>query len=726
MAVRLNKTVPILLEKDCEFQIGVRKGKVLELRAEGYFAFWEPWTDEQTGEYHESTAGVISFSAVLTENNHGKLVVLHRPLAKPCQRDRIRRSERVAVEIARAQFRKQYVLAIQGMLDAGDLKLVREDFEARVVKILARGKARYEEFLAAKAIRAPKRAGARIRKTTVERNSEFEFSQGVRNGRTFWKWYEQWRAYGEDGLLDDYRKCGGHSRYSDQVEAYVGAIIDKLLDEERPTLKAYHESVSSIISAENERRERLPIPEEKLPLVGYDYVRKLVMERAPIDHAIRKKGWDNAYKDLHSLGLGVETSRALERVEVDEYTVDLMVLMRDTGLFDHLPPSVKAFIGLDGKPCRVTLSAAIDVHTRCLLALQIVPQAHTSPLRDTIEMIYMNKVPISDAARCRFAWEQGGAPEMIVLDRGSKYITDEAYAVLASLGITNMGAPAGKPWLKPFIERVFRIIHEDLLLRFSGRTFGSVEKKGDNDPEQRATLTLEAFLTWLVRWTVDAYHNKHHSALGMSPNQAWKKAISECRPRSLTSAEMREAFGVRTGRRIGVHGVRVKHIDYQNDAAIALKNLPGVKDVEVLRWHGDIGTIGLRAGDGPWINVTATDPRWIGKTDVDLDIWLAHRQIEDAEEARARRDFVIDANTEAYRLKKLAGLISLPRTEEELERDVVRFSRHTDTAERRRSFGEYRDILADVDAADEALALSQPNPAQPKTAPTVSDDDLME
>ena len=316
----------------------------------------------------------------------------------------------------------------------------------------------------------------------VRQAKEFEFSQGVQSGRTYWKWFHLWKSQGDEGLFDSYRNCGGHSRYSDEVEAYV-----------RQTVTSIAGSVGAAIEAENKRRISQAVPEAGLPVVGYDYVHKVIVERAPLDHAIRRKGWDIAYKDLHSLGLGIQTSRALERVEIDEYTVDLMVLMRDTGLFDHLPASVRQFIGLDGEACRVTLSAAIDVHTRCLLALQIVPPGHESPLRDTVEMIYMNKAPISDAARCRFTWHQSGAPEMIVLDRGPDYISDEAYAVLASLGITNMGAPAAKPWLKPFIERVFRTIHEDLLQRFSGRTFSNVVQRGENDPAKRATLTLEAF-----------------------------------------------------------------------------------------------------------------------------------------------------------------------------------------------------------------------------------------
>ena len=627
MAAPFKRKTKVLLEKDCEFAVGIRNGRVLELRPEGYLIFWDEWTDPDTGECHENSAGVISYDAIVTENNYGNLKVLRRPSAKPFDREAIRRIERSPAEVARQRFKKQYVLAIQDMLDAGELQPVRDDFCDNIVKIVARGK----------------------------------------------------------------------NRYDDATDNFIEGILGTLWDQERVTIKSLVESVQMALDAENERRERLPVPAAKLKKAGYDYILRLIKENAPLDHKIRKHGWDKAYKDLHTLGMGVETSRALQRVEIDEYTVDLFVLMQSTGLFEHMPQSIKDILRLDGFARRVTLSAAIDVHTRCFLALQIVPEGIESPLKQTVEMIYTDKNPIADAAGAKFGWPMAGAPETIVLDRGSAYVTDDAYDVLASLGITNLGAPAGKPWLKPFIERVFRTIHSDLLLRFSGRAFSNVVEREENDAADRATLTLEAFLGWLVRWTVDAYHTKKHTALGMSPDQAWGEAIKECTPRSLSSDEMREVFGVPGRRKLSQTGLRVCHIDYQSDSLMEQFVNSNAEYFEFLRWDGDIGTISARCDDGPWYTVPSKDERWIGKNDIDLREWLQQQQDEDPDEFRARRDFINDANRESFRLKQLKGLISLPKTPAELRKDVERFVRHADTAERRHKAGPYRGLLDDVD-----------------------------
>ena len=696
MAVPFKKKIKVLLEKDCEFQTGVRKGRVLELRSEGYFVFWEEWEDPRTGECHQSTTSILGYHAVVTENNFGNLKILRRPLAKRRDPNSIRRCERLPVEVARQRFRKQFVLAIQSMLENGELKPTRDEFCTNLVSIVAKGNKKYDEYLAALSIQEAKRGGAKVRR---RRNSEHavDFHRGIKSGHTLWKWYWLWRSHGDDGLFDKFRNCGHHKRYSDEVDSLIERALNALWDSERPSIGSFVESVQGLFDAENDRRERLPEPAAKIKRPGYDYISGKVRELAPLDHALRKHSRDKAYKDLHTLGVGIETSRALERVEVDEYTVDLFVLMQDTGLFDHLPVPVKQAIGSDGSSCRVTLSGAIHVHTRCFVALQIVPHGVGSPLARTLEMIYMDKSPIADASGARFGWPMAGAPEAIVFDRGDKYITDDAYEILADLGITNLGAPAGKPWLKPYIERVFRSIHSDLLLRFSGRAFSNVVERGENDAAARASFTLEAFLGWLVRWVVDAYHTKPHSALGMSPAQAWEQARKECPPRSLTSAEMREAFGVTMRRKLTRKGVRVNHFDYQSDAVMRKFLREKVDDVEVIYWDGDIGAISLRSDNGPWLTVPAADEMWIGKTETDLRVWLAERANQKNGEGRiARRDFLIDANDASYRLKKLIGTISLPKTAEDLDRETERFMRHTDTAERRHAAGAYRDLLGDL------------------------------
>ncbi|CUH84296.1 hypothetical protein [Thalassovita mediterranea] len=159
---------------------------------------------------------------------------------------------------------------------------------------------------------------------------------------------------------------------------------------------------------------------------------------------------------------------------------------------------------------------------------------------------------------------------------------------------------------------------------------------------------------------------------------------------------MREVFGGKLRRKLSRTGLQVCNINYQSDALMQMfLREPGV-EVDILCWDGDIGAISVRADRGAWMTVPASDERWIGRTDLDLRAELASVTDEDDTGERARRDFINSANDESYRLKRLAGLISLPQTTDDLDYEVGRFMRHADTAERRRRAGGYRDLMGDL------------------------------
>lgn len=700
MAAVVEKHPRVFLEKDCEFTLRHRSGKVIQVRPEGYLIRWDEHVNPQTGECFESAMQVMPYKDIAIENDYGTLRILKRPLASTPRPGGVSRVERTKREDARMQLKKAYVQAADALIKSGALRNIRDHFVELEDRLAMEGEVRHRRMLKAAERRKPKRSGAR-QAPAPDANRE-EFQCPAANGRTFFKWYRTWQTHGDEGLFDKYRKCGGASRYSDELRHFTGQVLAGLLDQERPHLGSLVESVQAAIHDENKRREQLPVPQGKLEMPGHGYVRNRIRDVAPFDHAIRSRGAEGAYRDLHALGKGVTPSRALERVEIDEYKVDLMVLMKDTGLFEELSKSEKLFIGLDGEPRRVILSAAIDVHTRCLVAFQIVPEGHENTLLSTLELVYLDKTPISDAAGCTFRWEQCGAPEEVVLDRGTKYTSNEAYEILAALGITNLGAPAGKPWIKGYIERIFRTIHSDLLTRFSGRTFSDVVAKAENDPERRVSLTLENLLFWLVRWVVDAYHTRHHSALGMTPAAAWKRAVAESAPRSITNSEMRLAFGQRDTRKLSRSGVRMMNVDYQSDALARLFHGQHARDVEVAWWHGDVGAIEVRIGNGEWMTVPATDERWIGKTEADLLAWLELRKNDDREAREARLETIAKINQASGQLKAHRKLVAQQRTPEELLRTEAKFARHVVTAERQHAFGDYEDILAGAFGVEDA------------------------
>lgn len=421
MAAVVEKHPRVFLEKGCEFALRHRSGTVIELRPEGYLIRWDKYVNPQTGECLESDRSVLPYKDIAIENDYGTLRILKRPQASTPRPGGVSRVQRTEREVARMQLKKAYVQAADALIKSGALSNIRDHFVELEDRIAMEGEVRHRRSLKA----AERRARSETpRSMSLDKSApepiRYEFQYPAANGRTFFQWYRTWLKQGDEGLYDNYRKCGGASRYSDELRHFTGQVLAGLIDQERPHLGSLVESVQAAIHDENKRREQLPVPQGKLEMPGYGYVRNRICDVAPFDHAIRTRGAEVAYRDLHALGKGVTTSRALERVEIDEYTVDLMVLMKDTPLFEELSRSEKLFIGLDGKPRRVTLSAAIDVHTRCLVAFQVVPEGHANTLRSTLELVYLDKTPISDATGCTYRWEQCGAPEEVVLDRGGE------------------------------------------------------------------------------------------------------------------------------------------------------------------------------------------------------------------------------------------------------------------------------------------------------------------
>jgi putative transposase len=79
-----------------------------------------------------------------------------------------------------------------------------------------------------------------------------------------------------------------------------------------------------------------------------------------------------------------------------------MVFLRLLKLDRLITPGEKIALGLSGEPKRIILSAAIDVFTGAIVSMQIAPASTMNLAVKTIEMIYLDKQQIADAAGAEF------------------------------------------------------------------------------------------------------------------------------------------------------------------------------------------------------------------------------------------------------------------------------------------------------------------------------------
>jgi len=594
--------VHVLLSEGMEIALDGRTGTVTEVRPTEYLVLWHELVNNEDGVVSDPFVSPLTHVEVQLADRQGRLTILNHQ-HEPAKGTKKWWDSPSAEEEKRMRHRWAYVRAAEELLSAGEMKLRRADFEANLQAITDRGLQIFFRWLRDQTGQKARKCGAAAGLT---------YREPPKSGASVYRWYRDYLEKGEKGLFDDLSKSGNRKdRYTEKEQAIMAEVIHKSIDKERASIASITESVR--VHIRTYRRKAggggNNLVERKGP--SREVVRRLIDQIAPFEHKIRQRGLKVAYMDMHGLGVGIETRRALERVEIDEYPVDLMVLMKRTGILEILPEAVLEKLDLDGAAERVTISAAIDVHTRCLLAMKIGKEPSARLAVETVEMMLMDKSSISDGI-AMMDWPMSGRPEELVLDRGPSYKSDDAYNVVAALGITYLGAPAKKPWLRPFIESLFRTIHAKLLQRFPGRTFSNVVERGENDPAARAGLTLDELLEWLVRWIVDIYHLKPHRGLnGQTPYAAWQNAVENVSPNGVSHTEMRMVFGIKDVRKFTRQGIRVHGLCYFVDE-LAQEFRYG-DEVEIAWWPGDIGAIGVKKRDGRWINVLCVEERWLGK-----------------------------------------------------------------------------------------------------------------
>jgi len=157
-----------------------------------------------------------------------------------------------------------------------------------------------------------------------------------------------------------------------------------------------------------------------------------------------------------------------------------------------------------------------------------------------------------------------GIPQRLYTDNGASYRSKHLAMVCAKLGIAMPHTPPYKPRGRGKVERFFRHVRESFLDEYRTTTL-----KGLN----------ENFTTWL-----NQYHNKIHSALGMSPLD--RKIIDEGPQLKHIPAtkNINDIFRMKTIKKVGSDGcIRMLKKRFEVHDA-----LPGEKiDVHYLPWDTD-------------------------------------------------------------------------------------------------------------------------------------------
>lgn len=386
-------------------------------------------------------------------------------------------------------------------------------------------------------------------------------------------WINAYKKSGNDirSLIDCHHLKGNKKDRHGQIVATIVSdlIHTRYLRQERPSIKVIYKEARGIIAKRNATR----LSSDQLSIPSYSYIKARILEIAPFDVYRARYGLSAAKIKFRTAGSGVSTTRPLERAAMDHCRMDLFVVDESSGL-----PL--------GRPW---ITVIIDECTRYVLGYYL---GFEEPSNVSMARALRNAISPKDASTdVENVWDAWGVIETLAVDNGMEFHGRLLEAGAGRYGITIQFCPRRKPWYKGKIERFFGTVNTGLLADMQGKTFSSVLFKGDYNPESQAVISLDTLRRLVHLWIVDVYHQEVHSALGMSPANAWSESISQVdRYLPPSSLAVETAFSASCRRVLTHKGIEFDSLFYNSPDLGALRQLHGSQfEVEIRTWDDDLG-----------------------------------------------------------------------------------------------------------------------------------------
>ncbi|NSY99762.1 hypothetical protein G6M70_04235 [Agrobacterium tumefaciens] len=265
-----------------------------------------------------------------------------------------------------------------------------------------------------------------------------------------------------------------------------------------------HFKISEMVAARTlkvERRWFVGLPEGEVPsLTTFQRWRRNILEDLHV--AAAHHGDDAAKDDFQMTGAGQRRYKPLERIELDEHKLDLMLLLKGTRLWGKLHDDVQKKI----EAMRFWVSVAIDVGTKSILAMRILdgdPGGRSAI--ETLRMACSPKEGTALFAGSESPWPMYGKPGIVATDSGAAYNQRDFQMVVVSLCDAHLIPPVRNARLRGTVERYFRTFNDRYMHLFPGRTYSNPIMRGAYDSKANAAMDFEEFARHLVRLIVDAY-----------------------------------------------------------------------------------------------------------------------------------------------------------------------------------------------------------------------------
>lgn len=393
--------------------------------------------------------------------------------------------------------------------------------------------------------------------------------------KTVYRWWCRFRTTKCITKLTDGRLNSGRKKNGPAYSLFEECLYEVYLTQQKDQGKAVVEALK-----EKVKRANLDLPEErhvKMPGVATVYRWLKALQQDLVQRA--RLGRDAAMKEFRAALKKLKVTRILERIEIDHTPLDLIVVDKATWL-----PL--------GRPW---LTLAIDRYSRMIMGFYI---SFHAPSSFSVLQCLKRAILPKDAWLARFPdikekWPARGIPGMIACDNGMDLHGDAFEEICREMGVQILYTPAGHPYLKGAIERMFRTMNQGLIHRMPGTVFSNVHERGDYPSEELACITMETLTHLLTKWIVEVYHRTTHRGLRMSPLAKWaedeQKTIIElpAHPQHLDVL-----VGIPATRTLFHYGIEFDCLRYNSPELQLLRaRVGGAPEVSFKYYEDDVGYV---------------------------------------------------------------------------------------------------------------------------------------
>lgn len=183
------------------------------------------------------------------------------------------------------------------------------------------------------------------------------------------RWLKNYETLGIVGVHDALSRSGNRERRMGLEELAVMMPIIQTYAQKRTTQKIIFEDIENAFEAENIVRQSEGLSQLEMP--SRETVRQKILKLDRFQVYVAHHGEEAARKKFAPVTTGLQTTRPLERVEIDEWKIDLMSIFAENDVLDDLTEEEKKALGFGKKKFRWWVTVAICTTTRCILAMRL-------------------------------------------------------------------------------------------------------------------------------------------------------------------------------------------------------------------------------------------------------------------------------------------------------------------------------------------------------------------